>query len=106
MARKNDDLFTTLRKRGLRKSVAQALADAQGNGRKGAGRAEGVARDVLKDLRAAGDTIRERVLDGDAKTRSEAAKKAARTRKRNASKRSAAAKKGAATRARARSKSR
>ena len=101
MARKNDDLFSTLRKRGLRKSVAQAIADAHGGGRKGAGRAEGLARDVLKDLRAAGDTIRDRVLDSGAASRSDAAKKAARTRKRNAAKRSAAAKKGAATRKRA-----
>jgi hypothetical protein len=32
---KNDDLFTTLRRHGLRKSVAKAVADAEGAGKKG-----------------------------------------------------------------------
>jgi transcription elongation GreA/GreB family factor len=31
---KNDDLFTTLRQRGLRKSVAQAISDAHRGGRR------------------------------------------------------------------------
>ncbi len=100
---KNDDLFTTLRKRGLRKNVAKAIADAEGAGKKGAGKAEAVARDTLKDLNKAGDAIRARVLDGG--KRSQAGKKAAATRKRDAAKRSAAAKRGAATR-KARAKSR
>jgi hypothetical protein len=100
---KNDDLFTTLRQRGLRKSVARAIADAEGAGKKGAGKAEAVARDALKNLDEAGDAIRARVLDGG--KRSQAGKKAAATRKREAAKRSEAAKRGAATR-KARAKSR
>jgi hypothetical protein len=100
---KNDDLFTTLRRRGLRKSVAKAIADAEGAGKESGGKAEALARDALKDLNKAGDTIRARVLDDG--TRSKAGKKAAATRKRQAAKRSAAAKRGAATR-KARAKSR
>jgi hypothetical protein len=100
---KNQDLFTTLRKRGLRKSVAKAIASVKGAGSKPAGEAEGAARQALKDLEKASDTIRTRVLNGSARTG--AGKKAAATRKRNAAKRSAAAKRGAATR-RARAESR
>jgi hypothetical protein len=100
---KNQDLFTTLRKRGLRKSVAKTIAGAKGAGSKRAGEAEGAARQALSDLEKASDTIRTRVLNSSA--RSGAGKKAAATRKRNAAKRSAAAKRGAATR-RARAKSR
>jgi len=95
---KNDDLFKTLRKQGLRKSVAKAVADAEGAGKKGSGKAEALARNAIKDLNKAGDAIRARVLDGG--KRSKAAKKAAATRKRDAAKRSAAAKRGAATRKR------
>jgi hypothetical protein len=98
---KNDDLFTTLRQRGLRKSVAQAISDAQRGGkRKRGGKAEALARDILKDLGKARDTIRTNVLDGGVSPRSAAGKKAAATRKRNAAKRSAAARKSAVTRAR------
>jgi hypothetical protein len=93
---KNDDLFTVLRKQGLRKSVAKAIADAEGAGKKGGGKAEALARDAIKDLNKAGDAIRARVLD-DGK-RSKAGKKAAATRKRDAAKRSDAAKRAARTR--------
>ena len=100
---KTDDLFTTLRKRGLRKRVAKAIADAESGGKKRGARAEAKAREALADLTKAGETIRARVLhDGK---RSKAAKKAAATRKRNAAKRSAAAKRAAATR-RSRARSR
>jgi hypothetical protein len=61
-----------------------------------------MAQSAIADLRSASDAIRDRVVNRDTK-RSEAAKKAARTRKRNAAKRSAAAKKGAAKRKRAKS---
>jgi hypothetical protein len=100
---KNQDLFTTLRKRGLRKSVAKTIASVKGAGNKPAGEAEGAARQALKHLEKASDTIRTRVLNGNARTG--AGKKAAATRKRNAAKRSAVAKRGAATR-RARAESR
>jgi hypothetical protein len=100
---KNDDLFTTLRRHGLRKSVAKAISQAEGAGKKGGRNAETRARDAIKELDKAGDAIRSRVL-GDQK-RSAAAKKGASTRKREAAKRSAAAKRGAATRkARAKAK--
>jgi hypothetical protein len=89
---KSDDLFTTLRKRGLRKRVARAVADAESGGKKG----RTIAREVLADLGKAGNAIRARVADDD--TRRRAGKKAAATRKRNAAKRSAAAKRGAQTR--------
>jgi hypothetical protein len=96
---KSDDLFKTLRKRGLRKSVARAVADAERGGKKSAA----AARDVLADLDKASETIRRRVTNRDARAR--AAKKAATTRKRNAVKRSDAAKRAARTR-KARSRSR
>jgi hypothetical protein len=92
----DDDLFTTLRKRGLRKSVAQAIADAERMGKDGGAKAEALARSTLDDLNKAAETIRARVLDGG--SRSTAASKAAATRKRDAAKRSEAAKRGAATR--------
>jgi hypothetical protein len=101
MARKqSDDLFDTLRGRGLRKRVAKTLADLDSGGRKTGSRGEKLARRAADDLTAAAEDIRKRLLGGES-SRSEAAKKAARTRKRAATKRSAAAKKGARTRARA-----
>jgi hypothetical protein len=91
---RQDQLIDRLHAQGLRKRVAAAVAGARGgNGRK----AENRARDVLKQLENAGDTIRDEVLGGR-RRRSEAAKKAAATRRRNAAKRSTAAKKGAAKR--------
>jgi hypothetical protein len=96
---KSDDLFKTLRKRGLRKSAARAVADAEGGGKKSAA----VAREVLADLDKASDAIRDRVTNRDARKRG--ARKAATTRERQAAKRSDAAKRGATTRkARARSR--
>jgi hypothetical protein len=89
---KSDNLFKTLRKRGLRKSVARAVADAERGGKKSAA----VARDVLVDLDKASDAIRDRVTNRDARQRG--AKKAAATRKRNAVKRSDSAKRAARTR--------
>ena len=92
---KQEQLVERLHANGIRKRVAAAIAGTRGGGRK---KAEGVARDVLKQLETASDTIRKEVLR-DSTKRSEAAKKAAKTRKRNEAKRSTAAKKGAATRA-------
>jgi diacylglycerol kinase family enzyme len=70
---KPDDLFTTLRKRGLRKSAARAVAKAEGGGKKSGA----VARDVLADLEKATAATRKR----ETAKRSDAAKRAARTRK-------------------------
>jgi hypothetical protein len=84
--------------RGVRGRVEKAIASRPGKRRK-----KGIAASAVSEVRSAVDTIKGRVMTRDAK-RSEAAKKAARTRKRNAEKRSAAARKGARTRARARSR--
>jgi hypothetical protein len=97
MAKTDRDLFDTLRARGLRKSAANNLAKAFGRAdnsppSKGARRAVSELRGIVSELES-------RVGRTDRK-RSEAAKKAAATRKRKANQRSAAAKKGARTRAR------
>jgi hypothetical protein len=95
MAKTNRDLFDTLRARGLRKSAANNLAKAFGRAdksppSKGAKRAVSELRDIVSDLESrVGRTNRKR---------SEAAKKAAATRKRKADARSRAAKKAAETR--------
>ncbi len=96
---KSNDLFKTLRKRGLRKSVARAVADAERGGKKSGA----VAREVLADLDKAGDAIRTRITNREGRRRG--AKKAAATRKRSAAKRSEAAKRAAKTR-KSRSRSR
>jgi hypothetical protein len=99
-----EDLFDHLRARGVRKKVAKALSKGA-NGATGRKRAEALAQTAIADLRSASDAIKDRVVNRDSK-RSEAAKKAARTRKRNAAKRSAAAKKAAATRKSAKARGR
>ena len=102
MAKTERDLFDTLRARGLRKSAANNLAKAFGKAdnsppSKGAKRAVSELRGLVSELEA-------RVGRTDRK-RSEAAKKAAATRKRKANQRSNAAKKGAQTRAKKNSRS-
>jgi hypothetical protein len=96
--KQEQELFDLLRARGLRKRVARTVSQA-------ASRADGTVpkpvRDALGDLRSAVTELEDRV-SGKAGRRSEAAQKAAQTRKRNAAKRSTAAKKGARTRAKAR----
>ena len=96
---KSDNLFKTLRKRGLRKSAARAVADAERGGKE----AGAVAREVLADLDKAGDAIRTRITNREGQRRG--AKKAAATRTRNAAKRSEAATRAAKTR-KSRSRSR
>lgn len=95
---RNTDLFSSLRSQGIRKRVARALSDLESGGRGARGNAEKVARRVIADLRSAADNLEKRLDIGGAGTRSSAAKKAARTRKRTAARRSSAAKKGAAKR--------
>lgn len=101
--KRDNDLFDHLRARGVRKRVAKAIASRKNP--KGRKKAEALARGAITDLRSAADAIKDGVIHRDAK-RSQAAKKAARTRKRNAEKarRSSAARKAARTRARARSR--
>ncbi|MGB9183736.1 MAG: hypothetical protein WCB67_06695 [Solirubrobacteraceae bacterium] len=92
--KRESDLFDVLRQSGLRRKVARALNES---GRAKRGKSPtGVARTV-ENLRSAASEIESRVSGS---RRTEAAKKAARTRKRNAVKRSASAKKAAKTRAR------
>jgi hypothetical protein len=86
------DLFKTLRKHGVRKRVARAIADAERGG-KGA---EAAARDALADLTRASEAIRSRVTEPAARSRAGA--KGAAARKRKAAKRSEAAKQAARTR--------
>jgi hypothetical protein len=101
--KQKQDLFDHLRANGVRKKVAKAIAG--GASSKNGKKAEALAQTALADLRSASDAIKDRVVNRDSK-RSEAAKKAARTRKRNAAKRSAAAKKAAATRKSAKTRAR
>ena len=91
----DDKLYARLRDSGVRKKVAAKAAKALPvKGRGKPSRAQGIADELNK----AADSIRERAGGGSRK-RSEAAKKAARTRKANAAKRRSSARKGAKTRA-------
>lgn len=96
---KSDELFELLRARGLRKRAARALSDAATTARGGSSASQATAKKLITDLRGLADELEERVT-GKPSSRKEAAKKAARTRARNAQARSAAAKKAAATRKR------
>src|SRR5206468_6811201 len=94
------ELFDRLRASGLRKRVARVISEATGAGRDAGGRAEQTARKAIKDLRGLADEIEDRLRGTTQKSsRSEAAKKGAQTRARQASTRSEAAKKAARTRA-------
>ena len=99
MAKKSrsDELFELLRARGLRTRVARALSDAASTGGRASASSQTAAKKIIADLRSVADELEGRLTGKDSK-RSEAAKKAARTRARKATARSAAAKKGAATR--------
>jgi hypothetical protein len=93
------ELFDQLRAQGLRKRVARLVSEAAGAAGSANARGNAAARNVIAELRKAADEIEDRLRGGSA-ARSEAAKKAARTRTTAANKRSAAAKKAAATRKR------
>jgi hypothetical protein len=98
--RNSDDFYDLLRARGLRKKVAKSIAALEGNSRRAGASGERLARQTVEDLTAAVDDIRKRVLRRD-RGRSQAAKKAAGTRRRTATQRSASARKAAQTRAKA-----
>lgn len=98
MAKNQDrDLLKTLRAGGVRKKVARVVAESTGKGARN--KQPKLVTRTIENLRAAAGELDSRVRRSQ---RSEAAKKAARTRKRKAAQRSAAARKGAKTRARAR----
>jgi hypothetical protein len=92
--RPDGKLYDRLRGNGVRKKVAQQVSEAlPRKGSKKPRRAHGIADELTK----AADTIRKRAGGGSRK-RSQAAKKAARTRKTKAAKRRASARKGAKAR--------
>jgi hypothetical protein len=94
MAKKRDnDLMKTLRQSGVRKRVARAVSDAAG--RANSGKQPAVVTRTIKGLRSAANELEKRAGGSQ---RSEAAKKAANTRKRKAAQRSSAARKAARTR--------
>ena len=87
----DEKLYARLRDSGVRKKVASKAAKAlPTKGRNQPSRAKSIAEELTK----AADAIKERAGGGSRK-RSEAAKKAARTRKANAAKRRGSARKGA-----------
>ena len=97
MAKTKSDkkLYDNLRASGVRKKVAKQVSEALP--KSGSSKAQ-PARQAAAKLSSAVDEIKDRVSGGPAK-RSDAAKKAAKTRRAKAAKRSAASKKGARTRA-------
>jgi hypothetical protein len=97
-SKKEQELFEVLRARGLRKRVARTVSEAAS--KTNGGRVPKPVRDALGDLQSVVTEVQGRI-GGDSKKRSEAAKKAAQTRKRKAAQRSTAAKKAARTRAKA-----
>jgi hypothetical protein len=103
MAKKSarDDLIDRLRGSGLRRKVAESVADGLERVRPGRKPPQGV-RGVIDNLKSLTAELEDRATGGPGRRRA-AAKKAAATRKRNASKRSQAAKKAARTRAKSRS---
>lgn len=87
-------LYTRLRESGVRKKIAARAAEAlPAKGSRKPTRAHGIADELTK----AANAIKERAGGGSRK-RSNAAKKAARTRKANAAKRRRSARKGAKAR--------
>ncbi len=95
MAKKQDKkLFDSLRKSGVRKKVAKAASESAAIAK--SGKPPTAVTHTVESLKQAASDLESHV---HASSRSEAAKKAARTRKRNADKRSQTAKKAARTRA-------
>lgn len=97
--KKDEDLFDRLRSLGVRKGSARKVSESIRNSSRPAPKA---ARKVMADLTGAAAEVQDRINQGPQK-RKAAAKKAARTRAKNAEKRSKSAKKAARTRAKAKS---
>jgi len=90
---RSTDFLSTIRWKSLRDRASKALTELESGGRSAGGRAEKLARQAIKDLRAAADGLEKRFDIGGAGTRSKAAKKAAKTRKASTKKRTTTAKK-------------
>jgi rubrerythrin len=98
MAKKLDkDLMQTLRESGLRKKVARDVTESAG--RANHGKQPKAVTQTVENLRAAAAELENRAASS---RRSDAAKKAAETRKLEAAKRSTAARKAAKTRSKLR----
>jgi hypothetical protein len=96
MAKKQDkDLLQALRESGVRKKVAQTVTKSAGRARRG--KKPDAVTQTVENLRKAAAELESRVTGS---SRSAAAKKAVKTRKRKAAARSAAARKAAKTRSR------
>lgn len=104
MAKKtaHQDLIDRLRATGLRRKVAEGVADGLSRVRPGRKPPKKV-RGVVNNLKSLTAELEDRAKGGPSR-RSAASKKAAATRKRNAAKRSTAAKKAARTRSKAKAK--
>ncbi len=92
------DLYNQIRSKGVRKSVARTIAAASERAQDTGSKAPQALRKAANDLRSVVADLEDRATGGPAK-RKDTAKKAARTRARNAAKRSESAKKAAKTRA-------
>ena len=102
MAKVDKGLYRSLRKRGVRKSFAQAVAEASGRADKGSKKGTKALQGAVKDLRSVVADLEDRAKGGPAKRRKAAAQKGSRTRKRKAAQRRASARKGAQKRAKSR----
>lgn len=98
-ATRDKDLFKLMRATGVRKKVAVRVSEAVAEGNRAGKKAPKTARRAVRDFGELVSQLEDRVNGGPAK-RSAAAKKAARTRKREAAKRSDAARRAAKARAR------
>jgi hypothetical protein len=99
VAKADKDLYEKARASGMRKRVARTVAEAAHQAERSIDdKAPDLLRTMADRMRSVADTLEDRATGGPAK-RSEAAQKAARTRKRNAAKRSEAGRKAARSRA-------
>jgi hypothetical protein len=99
VAKADKDLYEKVRASGMRKRVARTVAEAAHQAERSIDdKAPDLLRTMADRMRSVAGTLEDRATGGPAK-RSEAAQKAARTRKRNAAKRSEAGRKAARSRA-------
>lgn len=80
----NEELFTNLRARGLRRRAARILREAAGKSRGTAERSEAAARSVIADLRKVAEDVEERVANRERSPRSSSARQTGDAKKRQA----------------------